>query len=96
MSSYRICKTCGEYAHDCRCQKRASGSLERVVGKHVIQCIRTELTQDKTTVENRDVILMAVCGNYSMVRLPGCIPYVCKTRDLLPNVKISEDAGRKE
>jgi hypothetical protein len=65
--------------------ERASGSLERMVGQHVIHCKRTELTQDKTTVENRDVILMAVCGNYSMVRRPRCIPYVCDTRDLLPN-----------
>jgi hypothetical protein len=31
MSSYRICKTCGEYEHDCHCPKRASGLLKRVV-----------------------------------------------------------------
>jgi len=38
-------------------------------------------------VEDRDVILMCVCENYSMVKRPRCFPYVCDTRDLFPHPK---------
>ena len=31
MSSYRICKSCFKYEHACKCLKRASGSLKRMV-----------------------------------------------------------------
>ncbi len=46
--------------------------LKPLIGKHVVH-------RPPYKFEDRDVVLMAVCGNWSMVRRPGAIPYVCET-----------------
>lgn len=57
-------------------------------GKHYIhRCVTPKSFKDGQwtyATENRDVILMATCRGYAMVRRPRCAPYVCMVNDLHP------------
>lgn len=35
------------------------------------------------TIDPREVVLMAISGNWSMVRRPSCIPYTCPIKELV-------------
>jgi len=43
-------------------------------------------------IELRHVKVMAINGNYAMVRRPGCIPYVTDVRQLTPKSEAPDDA----
>lgn len=57
--------------------------------KHMVHAAtRYEVVNNKCTrvVELRNVVVLAIVGTHAMVRRPGCIPYVCATKELLERI----------
>jgi len=57
-------------------------SLDPLVGKRMM-CHRNV---GGLYIQHVEVILMAVSGDWAMVRHPRCIPFVCKVKELDANV----------
>lgn len=65
-----------------------SDTIDSAIGKHVIHRAKTPKSYEPIggwvyDVENRDVILLAVVGNYAMVKRPRCMPYVTTLDELI-------------
>lgn len=57
--------------------------LQPLVGRQVLH--NAAIYGRPIRTEERKVTLMAMSGNYAMVRRKGAIPYVCDIDELLPN-----------
>ncbi len=60
--------------------------LQKMAGKHVIHIAKNPEIKGGEIVwnaENRDVVIMATANFYSMVRRPGCIPYVASNDEIV-------------
>jgi hypothetical protein len=88
----RKCTECGEEMDQdqglCVCRRRASGSLERMVGRHIVHLKTSPRSYQngkwQYETEERDVILMAVSGKWAMIRRPRCAPYTAEVKELVP------------
>ena len=65
-----------------------TGAIEYFVGDRVVHVAVSPHSFDGKRwthkVERRDVRLMAVSDGWAMVRRPGCVPYVCRAKELEP------------
>ena len=70
--------------------RKAAGkaSLDPLVGKRMM-CHR----QLGPYTQHVEVILMAVSGNWAMVRHPRCMPFVCEVKELDANKGVTGAGG---
>lgn len=64
--------------------------LRLKAGDHIVHRAETEPwvweEDQKLKVDMRDVIYMAMCGNWVMVRRPHCMPYVAEAKHCFMNL----------